>query len=193
MRNFKRIALATTLTFTGSGGMVQAAELGEQQKPQNVEYLMSYEGALGSVAMQRSLGNAELIENSTVSQIDVSQLFDEIQPVVATEKAVRTGNMVQLREPTPPPIVEQVVVPNYFNWLRLADCESGGDWSINTGNGFDGGLQFTPTSWKGAGGLQFAPRAYLATPEQQMLTAEVLLDLQGWDAWPGCSRKLRLG
>jgi resuscitation-promoting factor RpfA len=75
-------------------------------------------------------------------------------------------------------------------WDRLAQCESSGKWDINTGNGFLGGLQFTPSTWKGFGGSAFAPRADLATREQQITVAERTLAAQGWNAWPACSRKL---
>ncbi|NAZ88445.1 transglycosylase family protein, partial [Kineococcus indalonis] len=77
-------------------------------------------------------------------------------------------------------------------WDRLAQCESGGRWNINTGNGYYGGLQFSPRTWTGFGGGQFAPRADLATREQQIVTAERVLARQGWRAWPSCSRKLGL-
>lgn len=72
-------------------------------------------------------------------------------------------------------------------WDRVAQCESSGNWQINTGNGFYGGVQFTQSSWAAAGGLQYAPRADLATKEQQIRTAERLLDMQGPGAWPVCS------
>lgn len=68
-------------------------------------------------------------------------------------------------------------------WDAVAQCESGGNWSINTGNGYYGGLQFSQSSWAAAGGTKYAPRADLATKEQQIATAEVLLDLQGPGAW----------
>ena len=71
-------------------------------------------------------------------------------------------------------------------WEAVAQCESGGDWSINTGNGFYGGLQFTNSSWAAAGGTQYAPRADLATKDQQIATAERLLAMQGPGAWPVC-------
>lgn len=70
------------------------------------------------------------------------------------------------------------------NWDAMAQAESSGNWQANTGNGYYGGLQFLPSSWSAAGGDQYAPRADLATPEQQMLTAEQLLALQGPTAWP---------
>jgi hypothetical protein len=77
-------------------------------------------------------------------------------------------------------------------WDRLAQCESSGNWAINTGNGYSGGLQFAPATWRGFGGLQFAPAAHLATRAQQIAVAERVLAGQGWGAWPACSRKLGL-
>ena len=78
------------------------------------------------------------------------------------------------------------------SWDQLAQCESGGDWSINTGNGFYGGLQFTQSTWEGYGGTQYASRADLASPSQQKAVAERVLDGQGWGAWPACSAELGL-
>src|SRR5205085_11448341 len=69
-------------------------------------------------------------------------------------------------------------------WDRLAGCESGGNWSINTGNGFYGGLQFTASTWRAFGGAAYAPRADLATRAQQIAVAQRVLAGQGWKAWP---------
>jgi nucleoid-associated protein YgaU len=77
-------------------------------------------------------------------------------------------------------------------WDRLAGCESGGNWSINTGNGFYGGLQFTRSTWNGFGGGRYASRADHASRSEQIQIAEKVLDAQGWGAWPACSRKLGL-
>ncbi|MFH8436644.1 transglycosylase family protein [Streptomyces sp. NPDC018007] len=68
-------------------------------------------------------------------------------------------------------------------WDAVAQCESGGNWSINTGNGYYGGLQFSQSSWAAAGGTQYAARADLASKDQQIATAEKLLDMQGPGAW----------
>ncbi|WP_214403336.1 transglycosylase family protein [Pseudonocardia lacus] len=75
-------------------------------------------------------------------------------------------------------------------WDRLADCESSGNWSINSGNGYHGGLQFSPRTWNAFGGQEFAPRAYEASREEQIVVAERVLAEQGWKAWPACSSKL---
>jgi hypothetical protein len=75
-------------------------------------------------------------------------------------------------------------------WDRLAKCESGGNWSINTGNGYYGGLQFSQSTWEAYGGTVYAPRADLATPGQQIAVAEKVLAAQGAGAWPTCGRSL---
>ena len=77
-------------------------------------------------------------------------------------------------------------------WDRLALCESGGDWSANTGNGYLGGLQFHPQTWLSHGGAAFAPSADLATRAEQILVAQRVLRTQGWRAWPVCSALLGL-
>jgi LysM repeat protein len=74
-------------------------------------------------------------------------------------------------------------------WDKLAQCESTGNWSINTGNGFSGGLQFTPSTWRAFGGTG---AAHHASREEQIVVAERVLAKQGWGAWPACSRKLGL-
>jgi hypothetical protein len=75
-------------------------------------------------------------------------------------------------------------------WDSVADCESGGDWAINTGNGYYGGLQFSDPTWDGHGGEAYAHRADLATREQQIAIAERTLADQGWSAWPTCSKRV---
>jgi len=72
------------------------------------------------------------------------------------------------------------------DWNAIAACESGGNWSINTGNGFYGGLQFTQQTWLGYGGGQYAPSANLATPSEQISVGQRVLAGQGIGAWPVC-------
>ena len=75
-------------------------------------------------------------------------------------------------------------------WDRVAACESGNNWHINTGNGYQGGLQFSPSTWNAHGGGQFASAANLATREQQIVVAERVLASQGRGAWPVCGHGL---
>ncbi len=74
-------------------------------------------------------------------------------------------------------------------WNALSQCESSGNWHINTGNGYYGGLQFSLSSWRGVGGHGYPHRASKAT---QIRMAERLLASQGWGAWPACSNMLGL-
>lgn len=78
------------------------------------------------------------------------------------------------------------------NWDALAQCESSGNWATNTGNGFSGGLQFTPSTWEAYGGTQYAENAANASREQQIAVAEKVLEAQGSGAWPVCSAKIGL-
>lgn len=106
------------------------------------------------------------------------------EPEAATDYAIAYVEAVRVN---PPPAPEPE--PEYSVWDRLAQCESGGDWSINTGNGFYGGLQFSLTSWRGVGGTGYPHQHSRA---EQIHRAEKLKAIQGWGAWPGCSRKLGL-
>ncbi|WNF30773.1 transglycosylase family protein [Streptomyces sp. C11-1] len=72
-------------------------------------------------------------------------------------------------------------------WEKVAACESSGNWAINTGNGYYGGLQFSGSTWAAFGGTQYAPRADLATRDEQIAVAERVLEGQGPGAWPTCS------
>ena len=72
------------------------------------------------------------------------------------------------------------------NWDAIANCESSGNWAINTGNGFYGGLQFTQSTWDAYGGQSYAPRADLASRDAQIAVAEKVLAGQGIGAWPVC-------
>lgn len=85
------------------------------------------------------------------------------------------------------PVAHAAPVAGGSMWDRIAACESGGNWAINTGNGYYGGLQFTQATWAGAGGLKYAPRADLATRDQQIAIASKL----ALSNWPVCGARAR--
>lgn len=90
------------------------------------------------------------------------------------------------------PLVTMVPAANAATdatWDKVAQCESGGRWDINTGNGFQGGLQFTPSTWRAFGGTVYAAAASQASRTEQIAVAEKVLAAQGWGAWPVCSKK----
>lgn len=104
-----------------------------------------------------------------------------------TAQVARTTGLLAIPQAEPAPVPRQPSI-----WDDLAMCESSGNWHIDTGNGYYGGLQFWQPTWELFGGLTYAPRADLATPEQQIDIAETVLRVQGWDAWPVCSRQFGL-
>ncbi|PBC70764.1 transglycosylase-like protein with SLT domain [Streptomyces sp. TLI_235] len=77
-------------------------------------------------------------------------------------------------------------------WDRVAQCESSGNWAVNSGNGFYGGLQFTSSTWAAFGGHAYAANAHQASKAQQIAVAEKVLAAQGPGAWPVCSVKAGL-
>jgi hypothetical protein len=91
-------------------------------------------------------------------------------------------------EPTAEPVATGGAIP-LSTWEAVAQCESGGNWSINTGNGYYGGLQFNLDSWRWVGGSGYPHEASKA---EQIHRAEILHSRQGWNAWPACSSKLGL-
>lgn len=100
--------------------------------------------------------------------------------------------------PAPAPETSAAVAPVHATsgqsvststWDALAQCESGGDWSIDTGNGYGGGLQFTQSTWESFGG-EGQPED--ASKSEQIRVAENVLAEQGWEAWPSCSEELGL-
>jgi uncharacterized protein YabE (DUF348 family) len=117
-------------------------------------------------------------------------------PVVAAPPVSSPRTVAPPSTPTPPPATGTgggLNLANSAMWDRIAACESGGNWSINTGNGYYGGLQFDSGTWLSNGGGDFASRADLASRAEQIVIASKLLNSSGWGPWPACSSRLGLG
>ena len=133
-------------------------------------------GTPGSKEVKRSIRvvNGKEESNTVISEKEVTP---------AKPATIKRGTKAKASAPS---------VANGSVWDSLAQCEAGGNWAINTGNGFSGGLQFTPSTWLAYGGGQYAPQAHLATREQQIAVASKVQAGQGWSAWPACTAKLGL-
>lgn len=133
-------------------------------------------GTPGSKEVKRSIRivNGKEESNTVISEKEVTP---------AKPATIKRGTKAKSSAPS---------VANGSVWDSLAQCEAGGNWAINTGNGFSGGLQFPPSTWLAYGGGQYAPQAHLATREQQIAVASKVQAGQGWGAWPACTAKLGL-
>ncbi|MDH6118982.1 transglycosylase family protein [Kitasatospora sp. GAS204B] len=97
----------------------------------------------------------------------------------------RTGGPGPVSVPVSVPVADAT-------WDQVADCESDGDWAADTGNGYYGGLQIWPPTWREAGGLRYASRPDRAGRRQQITVAQEILRQQGWQAWAECAREVGL-
>lgn len=119
---------------------------------------------------------------ATVNGVETGRLpVANVVLVPAKDRLIRVGAK---------PGTEVPPVSQGATWDALSSCEAGGNWAINTGNGFYGGVQFDQNTWERNGGLRYAQRADLATREEQIAIADVTRARQGWGAWPVCSGRL---
>lgn len=125
-----------------------------------------------------------------MAESNVPKATLQTSPTPPTAKAVpRTSRPSSALAPRPAPLIE-AASRRLHNWNAVAACESGGDWSVNTGNGFYGGLQFTLPTWLTYGGGRYARRPDLASRNAQIAVAERVMAGQGRAAWPVCGRHL---
>lgn len=122
------------------------------------------------------------------------QLTERPLPSSTPQPAPLTSSSTNNIQPKPrvsPPKPKPVytAVSSGSVWDRLAQCESGGNWSINTGNGYYGGLQFTLSTWRGVGGSGYP---HQASREEQIARGQILQARSGWGQWPACAAKLGL-
>lgn len=122
----------------------------------------------------------------TVNGVEAENtVLHEVELTAATPTTIKRGTKA-----APAAVSSSPSVAGGSVWDALAQCESNGNWSINTGNGFSGGLQFHPQTWQAYGGGQYAPTAAGASREQQIAIAQKVQAAQGWGAWPACTAKL---
>jgi type 1 glutamine amidotransferase len=140
--------------------------------------------------------NVEVSDGSEMGEPQIEETTTTTVPVTTTT----TIDLSFLNTTTTTTVKKSVQKPVQNNdpgdgsrWDQLAQCEAGGNWATNTGNGFGGGLQFMHQSsystWLSFGGGEYAAHPWEASREQQIMIAEKVLASSGWKAWPGCSRK----
>ena len=128
---------------------------------------------------------AELEAEVAASRGEVTELEDAVAARRAEEAAAEAAALAAAAQEIVSPPAPPVDVSNSsVNWDAIAQCESGGNWALDST--YDGGLQFHPSTWLGYGGGQYARYAWQATREQQIAIAEKVLASQGPNAWPHC-------
>lgn len=168
-----------------------AAVASSRRAPDDVAYQVVAAPAIVESAARDIAAYVAAIE-AGIDYVKAVQLGEAVIFVLATERAeaaayeaeiarqreaVRRATSATTRSSAPAPAAS-----SGRDYDAIAQCESGQNWSINTGNGYYGGLQFSQGTWESAGGLQYAPRADLATREQQIAVAETIPR----SSWPNC-------
>jgi hypothetical protein len=166
--------------------------------PAPIKKTISVSDSQARALAEKNRSNIHRASRSAVHRQTVREIREEKRARIAAERreaareARRAARAEARREAQERRDAEVAAAPapassSGANWDGLAQCESSGDWHINTGNGYYGGLQFSSSTWLSFGGGQYAPRADLASREQQIAIAEKVLATQGRGAWPHCS------
>jgi LysM repeat protein len=179
-------------------GKTRIAAVASGDRPGRTKYVVKAGDSLAGIARAAKLSSWRPVYDLNKS-IQHPDLIYPRQKLVIPAK----GEKVKHR-PLPPPTVFQALSQERSSapaapqrsvavggsvWDRLAQCESGGNWSISTGNGYSGGLQFAPGTWSANGG---SGSAHNASRTEQIRVAQRVLASQGWGAWPACSARLGL-
>lgn len=163
----------------------QLAAPPEQMRDLRYEYPAE---AIGRVIDLVDLIQIEEVAGKILAEASVFVLAVEAEElrIYQEELARQRAALARLRPAAPAPRSSSSAAPpassSGRNYDAIAQCESGGNWSINTGNGYYGGLQFSQSTWESAGGTAYAPRADLATREQQIAVADRIPR----GSWPNC-------
>ena len=172
---FRRLTQSDAGSYVGQRTVATTGRSGTKRLSYRLTYL---DGKLAS----RVLLGSKLV-SAPVDQI--TKVGTRVKPV-----APPPAQVVRQPAPTPTPAPAPAPSSNGLNWDAVAACESGGNWHINTGNGFYGGLQFDYGTWLSNGGGAYASRADLATREQQIAVATRLYNARGASPWPVCGQRL---
>ena len=198
-------AVLSVVVLMGASGATASADTKKPDKPADKTVTVQVGDTLTKIATDNSTTYVRLYDKNT--NIDDPDLIfpNEVITIPAQDEqlpdrplpekvqaAIAAAPQALQQSPSRTSYQSAGVVPSGSVWDALAQCESGGNWAINTGNGFYGGLQFTSGTWLGNGGGAYAPRADLATRDEQIAIASKVQAARGWSPWPACAAKLGL-
>lgn len=198
-------AFAVVSIFVASGSGTVNAQTSSESDKKPVVVAVQPGDSLSKIATKHNTNYVRLYDaNTQIAHPDVIRVGENVRVPAADEKLASrplpgatkvssapssSKHKSQKRTTSQSAPAPQTAAVNGGVWDRLAQCESGGNWSINTGNGYHGGLQFSQSSWRAVGGSGVASQA---SKSEQIARAEMLKARQGWGAWPACSAKLGL-
>jgi len=202
MRRVAAIAVFILSVFIFiNGASVKAEEINSSEKKKEVYASVKSGDSLSKIATRhksnykrifyanKKIKNPNLIFPGQKLRIPSKTEKLKARPMGESTSPVRSYSSVKRTSYVP----KSVPAPNYSAgstvWDKLAACESGGNWAINTGNGYYGGLQFSLSSWRGVGGSGYP---HQASKSEQIRRGEMLRASGGWGHWPACSAKLGL-
>jgi len=191
----RRILLLAAISVSGVALLAPLAARSAVPAPVELEdRLLAVDAAPAPETDRGSLSTRSVGMTLAVPSEAAEQVVTEPAPTPGEAPMEATLHVVA----TPPPAVAAPAPPRVVTydgdtvWDDLAQCESGGNWAINTGNGYYGGLQFSHPTWHGYGGGEFAEYPHEATREEQIIVAERLHAARGFQPWPACRVKLGL-
>jgi hypothetical protein len=188
----RRIAVLAVISLTGVALLAPlAARSAAAPIPVDLPAHLLPASSAAPLIADRSLLSARSASSTSTRSVAES-LQAEALPTPASVAMQATIHSIATPPPAPAAPARVVTFAGDTVWDALAQCESGGNWATNTGNGYYGGLQFSSGTWLAYGGGEFAERADLATREQQIVVAERLHAARGFSPWPACSAKLGL-
>jgi Transglycosylase-like domain len=200
MRIVRRILALAAISVTGVALLAPLAARSATPMATTIEeHLLTVDDAPAVAADRGTLSARDGALLEIAAPTDGAEALDG-GPMPTPASAPMEATLVSTATPPPapappapaPPAPAPVTYSGSSVWDDLAQCESGGNWAINTGNGYYGGLQFSYDTWHGYDGGEFADYPHQATREQQILVAERLRAERGYAPWPACRAKLGL-
>ncbi len=196
MTAIRRVLLLALVSVSGIALLAPlAARSAAPAPPAPIDHLLADAPAV-AIDLDRSLLSAR--GSAVAPGFGVQSEMIEAAPIPTPVSAPMEATLLTVPTPravaaAPAPAPQSIVTFDGSTvWDALAQCESGGNWAINTGNGYYGGLQFGLGTWEGYGGGEFAAYPHEATREQQIVVAERLHAARGYQPWPACRTKLGL-
>ncbi len=194
LETLRRVAVLTIVSAAGIGLLAPLATRSATPLRAETQQLLAAAEPMAATLPRGTTAGRDFSSSRALAPASLSAevLGASVSRAPTVDAVAAAAVYLPIRTPAPVARARVVTFAGGSVWDRLAQCESSGNWAINTGNGYYGGLQFSIGTWDGYGGAAFAARPDLATREQQITVAERLRAARGYAPWPACRVKLGL-